>query len=191
MSRARTTDDDEEVIVPKKPRARKAPVIFSDDSEERDKPKSRARKPRVVVSEVVSVESESTRKAPTPIAALRTKKNRSVRSFFVMIIFCVLMAGAGVAIGLLDTGPINVVAVVNERNEKINRGEVRDEKTGEPLTQTIPVQGSDARPNGGLQIADPIELPSVPVPTTDVSSTTATSTETTATTSSEAEVPTE
>lgn len=170
---ARPTEDEEEIIAPKKPRARQAHVI-SIDGEAEVKPKPRTRKPKVFVSET-TIESESIRKAPTPMAAARIRKTKTARTGFTVLVGCVLLAGGGIGVGLLDTGPINVVAVVNERNEKINRGEVRDEKTGETLTQTVQVQSADARPNGGLQIADPVEPLPVSVPSADASSTTATS----------------
>jgi hypothetical protein len=66
--------------------------------------------------------------------------------------------GAGVLIGISDKGPIDVIAVVNERNEKIGRGEVRGED-GESVTRTVPVQNSDTRPNGGLVPAEVVETP--------------------------------
>jgi hypothetical protein len=64
-----------------------------------------------------------------------------------------------------DNGQIDVVAVVNERNERINRGEVREGES----TITVPVQSSDIRPNGGLTPADAPTPP--PVPETPATST--------------------
>jgi hypothetical protein len=81
---------------------------------------------------------------------------------------CVVMAGVGVGVGFMDKGTIDVIAVVNERNEKINKGEVRDE-LGNSVTQTIQVQ-SDARPNGGLPMGDAVAPEPTPVP--EVASTT-------------------
>jgi hypothetical protein len=68
----------------------------------------------------------------------------------------------------MDKGSIDVIAVVNDRNEKINKGEVRDE-SGNAVTQTIQVQ-TDSRPNGGLPMGD-APAP-VPAPVSEVASTT-------------------
>jgi hypothetical protein len=80
-----------------------------------------------------------------------------------------LLCGTGVGIGMSDNGQIDVVAVVNERNERVNRGEVREGES----TITVPVQSSDVRPNGGLIPADaptPPPVPEAPATTTATSS---------------------
>lgn len=189
MPRARTTDDSEETTSVKKSRTRKVSAVSVDGGEL--KPKPRTRRPKAIPEpEGVKIEtvSETVRKAPTPIAEVRSRKARTLKTFFIMVVFCSVLIVSGVGIGVMDTGPIDVVAVVNDRNEKINRGEVRDEKTGQPITQIVQVQNTDARPNGGLQIADPVVVPPpvvIPDSSTTATSTGATSTEPTTATSTD------
>jgi hypothetical protein len=102
------------------------------------------------------------------LASRRRSHSRNTKAFFTVVGICVVLAGVGVGIGFMDKGSIDVIAVVNERNEKINKGEVRDD-SGNAVTQTIQVQ-SDTRPNGGLPMGDAVAPESAPVP--EVASTT-------------------
>ena len=166
-------------------------ALINVPDEEQEIKKSRApRKPRVVSGHDISVSKqhkqivpkdgervdenlESVRKAPTTIAYTKKRHRRSNKSFVIVLVFCILLTGSGIGVGMTDKGEINVVAVVDDRNEKINRGEVRDAQTGEVTSQTVPVQSDDPRPNGGLRAAEaPTEqtTPSAPQ-TTSASST--------------------
>jgi hypothetical protein len=85
--------------------------------------------------------------------------------FIFVIVFCVLLTGAGVTVGLFDNGAIDVVAVVNTRNEQINRGEVRD-ASGQVITNTVAVQED----RSGLHAPDPSAPVQPPPPATTTSS---------------------
>jgi hypothetical protein len=145
----------------------------------------RVRAPRkralpIAREESKEVSSESVRRAPTPLRAEAQVVKKGRRALIVALIVAFLITGTGVGIGLTDRGEIDVVAVVNERNERIHRGEVREGES----SITIPVQNTDSRPNGGLVPIDPSQIPN-PTPASEAvtsNETTATTTETTATT---------
>lgn len=178
MPRARTPES-EDVVVVKKPRAPRARATSVDGFG----PTPRKRAPRKTVSktetpvESVAAASEApARKAPTALASERKRSVRHTQIFVVVATLSILLVGAGVVVGMFDHGQIDVVSVVTIRNEKIARGEVRDE-TGQLITTVVPAQ-TDNRPNGGLTIATPTPVasttePAVPAPT---ATTTATST---------------
>jgi len=192
MPRARTSES-EDVVVVKKPRAPRTRAASVDGE---PKPASRKRAPRKTTPKVEAVIEQvseepvvvSQRKAPTPLAADRKRSVRSNILFSIVATFCVLLVGAGVVVGLFDHGPIDVLSVVTTRNEKIARGEVRDEN-GQVVTTIVPTQ-TDMRPNGGLTFATPTPAasttpvtPVVPVATSSATSSISTSTVPTATTS--------
>ncbi len=171
MPRARTTTATEDETVTKKPRATRARAVSSDEVTPRA---PRKRVPRKVVDPEPELEPEVVRKAPTSIREQRQASGRGARNFIIVIVFCCILMSIGFGIGLSDKGQINVVAIVNERNEKISRGEVRT-ANGDTITQTIPVQGSDNRPNGGLRIADEV-IPQAPPAVSEISTSTASTT---------------
>lgn len=162
MPRARINVPDDEQIT-KKPRAPRKPRVVPND----DLLASNSRK-RVMPKEVAVVEEHPapTRKAPTNISQTKKSRRRSNKALIITLALCCLLTGSGIFVGISDKGAINVVAVVNDRNEQINRGEVRNEKTGEVTTQTLPVQTNDPRPNGGLRPAEPAPLEPVKATTT-------------------------
>ena len=174
MPRARTAESENVVVVkkPRAPRARAASTVGT------DAPAPRKRAPRKVAAKAIAVpesipEPEPTtahqRKAPTPIAAERRSKARTTRTFVVVIILCLVLTGAGVFVGMFDQGAIDVVAVVNSRNEQISRGEVRD-ASGQTVTSSVPVQTD----HSGLHVADPftpIAAPAAALPTPVASTT--------------------
>jgi hypothetical protein len=163
MPRARISDATEEVVLPK-PRVRKPRAVSVDG--ENPAPRKRAAPRTRSVAAAAVTPAATTRKAPTQLSYQRQTRSKKTKSMLVVIAVGLVLTAAGVGIGFIDKGPIDVVAVVNERNEKINKGEVRDE-AGNPITQTIQVQ-TDARPNGGLPMGDAV----APPPTPAVSSTT-------------------
>lgn len=173
MPRARTTTTEEETLVPKKRAPRKRVTAVSDGEAPTPRAPRAPRKRVEPVAEATSVEvarTEPARRAPTPIREQRKAVSRGRRSLMWTLGIVLLLCGAGVGIGMSDNGQIDVVAVVNERNERINRGEVREGES----TITVPVQSSDVRPNGGLTPADaPTPPPVLETPAT----TTATSSE--------------
>lgn len=172
MPRARTTTTEEESITIAPKRAPRKRVVKSGDGEVLSAPKPRAvRKRTPAKPEESRLQTEadvtvSERRAPTPLKAARTSAVKGRRAVWIALIFFVVLAGSGVLVGMTDKGAIDVVAVVNERNERINRGEVRNGES----TITVPVQNTDSRPNGGLVPAD---APTVTeTPTTETSSST-------------------
>jgi hypothetical protein len=189
MPRASTVKTEDDVVVPKK-RAPRKRVVQSDDTDSPvATPRPRVRKPRAAVAKAEVVETtppevprEPARRAPTPLQAERTSAKRSSRTLLVATTLMVVISGVGCVVGLSDRGQIDVVAVVNDRNEKIQRGEVREGDS----TLTIPVQNIDTRPNGGLVPSQATTPP--PVPEVSTATTTATTTaETSGTTSSSTE----
>ncbi len=155
MPRARTqTTEDVVTDAPKKRAPRKRVVKNEDEDEVALKPKTRAPRKRLVeenrTEEDVSEARVSTRRAPTPIQTNKITRSRSRRGLMVAVAIFMLISGIGIVIGVSDHGQIDVVAVVNERNERVNRGEVREGES----TITVPVQNNDTRPNGGLVPAD-------------------------------------
>lgn len=165
-----------EEAVPKKraprPRTTKA---SSDDGAVSPRPRTRTTRVHKPVTPDMP-ESVVERKAPTPIAAARRSAKRGSKVLIGGLVIAAVLLIAGIGIGLSGSGQIDVVAVVNERNEKVNRGEVRD-AGGNPVTVAVPVQGGDIRPNGGLTIADPATVTPPPSPVETTPTTTATTTE--------------
>jgi hypothetical protein len=184
MPKVSTSKTEEEAIVvaPRKRAPRKrAPV-----DGETPAPRSRVRKTAVRHDDEPSVRPEpsdehQSRRAPTPLKAQRLASKRNTNSLVIGLVGLAIGIGAGVGIGYSDNGQIDVVAVVNERNEKINRVEVRGDN-GESVTQTVPVQNTDTRPNGGLV---PMETPSAPA-TSETPAATTTPVDATATSSDSA-----
>lgn len=158
MPRARINETSEDVVI-KKPRAVRKPRVASDDSVAISPTRRRVVAKRVSVTE----ESGVIRKAPTAVASQRRRRVKNTKLFFSVIFVCLILSGIGISIGFFDKGAIDVVAVVNERNEKINKGEIRDE-SGETITKTVEVQNGDARPNGGLILGDAPAPSPDPVP---------------------------
>ncbi len=178
MPRARINADGEEIVLPKT-RTRK-PRVVPAEGEVKVVRKRAAPRPRVVSPDPEPASPALSRKAPTPLAAKRKSRSQKSKTLIAVLGVCFLIGVAGVGIGFMDGGSIDVVAVVNERNEKINKGEVRDD-SGQVVTQTIQVQNEDARPNGGLKIGDaPVtSTPAISTPNEATSSAeTATTTET-------------
>ena len=151
MPRARINADGEEVVLPKT-RTRK-PRVVSVDGEVKVVRKRAAPRPSAVSVETDPVPVPATRKAPTTLATKRRHRSQKSKTLIIVLGLCLVLSGAGVGIGFTDSGSIDVVAVVNERNEKINKGEIRNE-AGQVVTQTLQVQNADARPNGGLKLGD-------------------------------------
>ncbi len=184
MPRARTTESEDVVVVkkPRAPRARATSVDGESAAPRKRAPRKTAPKKVAPVSELAAEPTPpqtQQRKAPTPIAAERRTRVRNTRALIAVVTFCVLLSGVGVTVGLFDHGAIDVVAVVNNRNEKISRGEVRD-ANGQTVTNSVPVQIDGS----GLHVADPstavtptpMPLPETTIPAEVAGTSTATST---------------
>lgn len=145
-----------------------------------EKPAPRPRRAaRTVATEASAPASTPTRRAPTTVSRHTTESRESSKKppvgLMVLIFFCLILVGVGVGIGMSDRGQIDVTAVVNERNERINRGEVRE---GESVAPTATPQAT-----GRLRPAAPTTNASdtnSPEPVSElVATTTATDTATT------------
>ena len=156
MPRARINVDGEEVVLPKT-KTRKPRVVPRDEGDVKVVRKRAAPRPQIILTEP---QQPAPRKAPTALLARRRSHSQKSKTLLSVLGMCILLCAAGIGIGFMDKGSIDVIAVVNDRNEKINKGEVRDE-SGQVVTQTIQVQNADTRPNGGLKIGD---APVTPAP---------------------------
>jgi len=117
------------------------------------------------------------RKAPTTLSEVANSRKQKNFLLVKTIVIFGAVVGVSVWIGFMDKGSIDVVATVNERNEKINRGEIRNDTTGQVVTERVPVQNTDVRPNGGLkQSATPTATPAPEIKDELVSTTSATAT---------------
>lgn len=174
MPRATIGGTEEEILVaPKKraPRKRVSKALASPEGEgvaKPPRPRTRRTVPKSLSAEDVLEQSFEAvaRRAPTPLQAEKQHATRSGRLLWVTGLLTLAGCGAAVAIGLSDAGQIDVVAIVNDHNEQVQRGELRD-ANGAPVTIVVPVQTTDIRPNGGLVPADPATIPppsSAPVP---------------------------
>ena len=173
MPRARTTTAEDTPVVAKKPRAPRTRRVVDVDSE-----RAPVASRRTLVD--TTDRAKVVRKAPTPLRATHVRQTRKEHGLLFVVGGCLMLFGIGFGIGLSDRGVIDVVAVVTERNEKINRGEVRD-ASGNTITRTVGVQNQTTEPNGGLILADPSLIPT-PVAPPELSSSTATTTAVQATT---------
>jgi len=117
------------------------------------------------------------RKAPTTLSEVANSRKQKNFLLVKTIVIFGAVVGVSVWIGFMDKGSIDVVATVNERNEKINRGEIRNDTTGQVVTERVPVQNTDVRPNGGLkQSVTPTATPAPEIKDELVSTTSATAT---------------
>ncbi len=117
------------------------------------------------------------RKAPTTVMKRPGSNKRQSRALIILVILFGVLSGIGVLVGLSDQGSINVVAIINERNEMIAKGEARN-ADGVTEVRSIPVQNTDDRPNGGLRPSQSVAAPQDPPPAeSEVATSTATSTE--------------
>lgn len=127
--------------------------------EEEELPKKRVTRPRVkkVFDEDILIEEElaPSRRAPTNINI--SSEKRSPKKLLFVFGISILLAGFGIFIGMSDEGQIDVVAVVNERNERINRGEVREGESDQIVT--IPAGRPNLRPATQATVPTPEPTP--------------------------------
>lgn len=132
---SRTTDELEVLEKPKRApvkRARSKSVV------DEEKPKRAPRKKAVTVasSEVPS------RKAPTPLATTRTKKQTTRKHIAIVAVLLILGIGGSAAVGLTDKGQIDVGKTIADRNTQA----IGDN----PNAIMVPVQSTTQEPDGGL-----------------------------------------
>jgi len=123
------------------------------------------------------------RKAPTPFSNAKAKQRRLRKRNIVLAAVMVIGIGSSAAVGLTDSGQINVNETIEARNERIrnNSATTDDESTG---VIEIPVQNTaNSLPNGGLVGAG---KPKVPIaPPVEIASSTASSSNAVATSTDE------
>lgn len=138
-----------------------------------------------------SVVETPARKAPTPIAATAARSRRSRIILGIATFLCVACVGAGVYVGVSESGTIDVNTIIQTGNEQISRGEFVDSRTGQTVTRTISAQSDSRRTNSGLRASAPTE-PEVPVtaPESSVADSGASTTATSTTSTTDDQLPT-
>ena len=132
---SRTTDELEVLDKPKRAPAKRARSAVVSGEE---KPKRAPRKKviREAPSEVTS------RKAPTPLAKTRTKKQTTRKQIAIVALLLILGIGGSAAVGLTDKGQIDVSKTIADRNTQA----IGDN----PNAIMVPVQSTTQEPDGGL-----------------------------------------
>lgn len=105
---------------------------------ESEKPKRAPRKKAVIEapSEITS------RKAPTPLAQTRSKKQTTRKQIGIIAALLILGIGGSAAVGLTDKGQIDVGKTIADRNTQA----IGDN----PNAIMVPVQSTTQEPDGGL-----------------------------------------
>ncbi len=161
MPRPRKVTTDEELVPAPRKRVSR-PRATTSGSGESTTPRRRVPRVTAPVVEVTSL-SRPLRKAPTPVAAALSSRSKRRTQFAIVFGIAVVLSGCGAAIGMSDSGTIDVVASITDRNERINRGEVLD-AAGGVVTGTVPVQNTGNVANGGFRAADPSTVVPPPPP---------------------------
>jgi hypothetical protein len=183
---------DEEIVQeaekPKRAPRKRVPKPVSDDGDRAPAPVRRA--PRRVASKPKSISKEAeplpqrtatrstARKAPTPIAAKRAVHKSTKRQTFVVVLLMILGVGSSAAVGFFDKGRIDINSIIQERNRKIESGEVQG--------TVVPIQNTNTEPYGGLIPVNGATETAPPVATSTASTSDATASSTSATSSSTA-----
>lgn len=132
---SRTTDELEVLEKPKRAPVKRARSVSVGDE---PKPKRAPRK-----KAVTSTSSETvSRKAPTPLAQTRTKKQATRNQIIVVVILLILGIGGSAIVGFSDKGQIDVGKAIADRNAQA----IGDN----PNAILIPVQSTTQEPDGGL-----------------------------------------
>lgn len=125
--------------------------------------------------EAVERTSASTRKAPTAVATRESSYRRARTTIILGGAICVVLLGAGVAIGLSDSGQIDVRDQIAAQRESASPEE---QAALDQMARSKNQATEDGRPNGGLvpSSARRKSAPAAPPPA-DTSTTSATSTD--------------
>ncbi len=124
------------------------------------------------------------RKAPTPIAANRADSQAKRNQFLIVGAIFIVGIGASAAISFFDEGSIDVNQAIEERNERLRSGQLKDGDTGRII---VPVQNTAANqlPDGGLVGLGIGTKPPAPPPATTTATSTASTTDATASSTEE------
>ncbi len=178
MPRAVSTEEQE--------KPKRAPRKRADSTTPRAPRKRVTKKAVTVDSEGESLQNEVSetktpiRKAPTPIAAVKAESRATRQQIIVVSLLVIVGIGASAAVGLTDSGAIDVNKTIEERNQRIlnNTTDGRDEGTSRDIV--VPVQ-TQTRADGGLRGlgvgAQPPVAPPAATSTATTSDTTASSTD--------------
>lgn len=94
--------------------------------------------------------TDEKRKAPTPLAASKVSAARRKKVLMVAIGVLVVGVGASAAVGLTDSGQIDVQQTIEARNERVRSNTAtEDDLIGG--TVNVPVQSTSQKPDGGLR----------------------------------------
>ncbi len=132
---SRTTDELEVLDKPKRAPAKRARSTSVVDA---PKPKRAPRKKVVTATSSVTVG----RKAPTPLAQTRTKKQTIRKHVGIVAVLLILGIGGSALVGFSDKGQIDVGKTIADRNAQA----IGDN----PNAIMIPVQSTTQEPDGGL-----------------------------------------
>lgn len=155
-------------------------VDTSERVEKRVKPKP------VATSTKVTNTAAETRKAPTSLASRKAAKKHQRKRQIIIVILLLIGLGSSAAVGLTDSGQIDVKKTIEARNERIKNNQALEIDT--LVTDTvIPVQNTNKNReagNGLVGLGKP-NTTSEPTLEPDIASSTATSTEATASSTTE------
>jgi len=134
------------------------------------------------VESVPENKKEDNRKAPTPFSQKKASSIKLRKRNIIIASVMIIGLGSSAAVGLTDSGQINVNQTIEERNERIRNNSANTDDTSSSVVE-IPVQNTNnSLPNGGLVGSGaPVPRPPATPPVDEVASSTATSTELTAT----------
>ncbi len=142
-----------------------------------EEPVSRVTKRKVAAPkpEVRVPDSSESRKAPTKFSGQKVAKKIKRKRMIVIASVLIIGVGASAAVGLTDSGQIDVQQTIEDRNERI-RNNTQDETDTLNSTVEVPVQNTSSKPNGGLRGLGVGSAPAPkPEPESEVSTSTASS----------------
>jgi hypothetical protein len=117
------------------------------------------------------------RKAPTSFATNKARKNTKRKHQLIFFGLLVLGMGTSAAVGLSDSGQINVEQTIEERNERIRSDQANENDTINSKVE-LPVQNTEvnSKPDGGLKGRGIGSAPVKPAPVAEAMPDTSTST---------------
>ena len=104
------------------------------------------------------------RKAPTPLASTAAERRQKKKQIFVVVTLILLGIGTSAAVGFVDSGQIDINAVVEARNERLLAGNATENDTLVSEV-AIPVQNTtnSGKADGGLRgLGSQVKKPSPP-----------------------------
>ena len=129
--------------------------------------------------------ADDDRKAPTPFSGKKARQARLRKRNIVLAVVMIVGIGSSAAVGVTDSGQINVNETIESRNERIRNNSATTEDVVAGVVE-IPVQNTNnSLPNGGL-VGSGAVRPKPPIaPPVETASSTASSSEPVATSTDE------